>query len=40
MIWSVISIIVQTGHHHHRLAPLSGASVSSGALFRTNKRRI
>ena len=26
--------IVQTGHHHHhRLAPLSGASASCGALF-------
>ena len=28
--------IVQTGHHHHGVAPLSRASASSGALLRTN----
>ena len=35
------SEFIHTGnHHHHRLAPLSGASASGGALFWTNNRLI
>ena len=31
--------IIQTGHYYRNMvAPVSGASASSGALFRTNRR--
>ena len=32
--------IIQTCYHHHRLAPLSGAGVSSGALVQTNNKLV
>ena len=41
-MWNLSSLspvsIIRTGHHHrHRVAPLSGVSTSSGALFRSKK---